>query len=280
MPKRIEHSDPVHPGAGGRAGRDGSRVQDRERRDLHGKANWLSDLVLDGRFWRLSGDPRCSAVGIRPVTDYPIFEGAFEIRARGSGRVLSGRFPYNRTATVRSSGRTRKERFSSGSLSWQTREFQRVQNELSSLVRDTAAEVREALEDEMERRNTFLLVGHSYDRTIADMRGGGLKVKHTAAAVEIEAALPDPDKMPSWVRDSVLAVEGGQLRGISPGFQVPARGGEKLIPEPGNPGVMIREITDAVAFEYSLVARPAYSGTKVDARADDPALTARRRLWL
>ena len=126
-----------------------------------------------------------------------------------------------------------------------------------------------------------MLVGHSYDRAIADMRSGTLTVKHTAAAVEIEAALPDGDKMPSWVRDAVLAVEGGQLRGISPGFQVPAKGGERLIPEPGNPGVMIREIEDAVAFEYSLVARPAYSGTDVDARADDPALTgARRRLWL
>ena len=215
------------------------------------------------------------------ASDFPIFDGAFEVRARGSGRVLSGRFPYGRTATVRSGGRVRKERFKSGSLSWQVREFDKVQAELGALVKDTAAEVREALEDELERRNSFLLIGHSYDRAIADMSSGTLKVKHTAAAVEIEAALPDPDRMPSWVRDAVLAVEGGQLRGISPGFQVPAKGGERLIPEPGNPGVMIREIEDAVAFEYSLVARPAYSGTDVDARADDPALTGRRRrLWL
>ena len=79
----------------------------------------------------------------------------------------------------------------------------------------------------------------------------------------------------------MLAVEAGLLRGISPGFQVGVKGGERLIPEPGNPGVMIREITDAVAFEYSIVARPAYSGTEVDARADDPALTgSRRRVWL
>ena len=214
--------------------------------------------------------------------DFPIFDGAFEVRARGSGRVLSGRFPYNRTATVRSSGRARKERFKSGSLRWQVEEFQKVQAELGAMVKDTAATVRrELLEDELERRNTFMLVGHSYDRAIADMRSGTLTVKHTAAAVEIEAVLPDGDKMPSWVRDAVLAVEGGQLRGISPGFQVPAKGGERLIPEAGNPGVSIREITDAVAFEYSLVARPAYSGTDVDARADDPALTSsRRRLWL
>ena len=215
------------------------------------------------------------------ASDFPIFDGAFEIRARGSGRVLSGRFPYNRTATVRSGGRVRKERFKSGSLSWQTREFAKVQGELSALVKDTAAEVREALEDQLERRNSFLLTGHDYNRAIADMSSGTLTVKHTAAAVEIEALLPDPDRMPSWVRDAVLAVEGGQLRGISPGFQVPAKDGERMIPEPGNPGVMIREITDAVAFEYSLVARPAYSGTDVAARADDPAFTApRRRLWL
>ena len=217
------------------------------------------------------------------ASDFPIFDGSFEIRARGSGRVLSGRFPYNRTATVRSSGRARKERFKSGSLRWQVREFDKVQAELGAMVEGTADKVqRELLEDELERRNTFMLVGHSYDRAIADMRSGTLTVKHTAAAVEIEAALPDGDKMPSWVRDAVLAVEGGQLRGISPGFQVPAKGGERLVPEPGNPGVMIREIEDAVAFEYSLVARPAYSGTDVDARADDPALTAprRRRLWL
>ena len=88
--------------------------------------------------------------------------------------------------------------------------------------------------------------------------------------------------MPSWVRDAVLAVEAGQLRGISPGFQVPAKGSERLIPEPGNPGVMIREITDAVAFEYSLVARPAYSGTDVAARADERhgGAFGRRRVWL
>ena len=212
------------------------------------------------------------------AADYPILDGHLEVRARGSGRVLSGRFPYGRTATVRSRGRVRKERFAPGALAWQVREFEKLQKEAAELV---GKAVDAALEDALERRNTFLLVGHTYDKTLADMRSGSLTVKHTAAAVEIEAALPDPDRMPSWVRDAVLAVEAGQLRGISPGFQVPAKGGERLIPEPGNPGVMIREITDAVAFEYSLVARPAYSGTDVAARAEDPALTgSRRRVWL
>ena len=185
--------------------------------------------------------------------DYPmILYGHLEVRARGSGRVLSGRFPYGRTATVRAGGRVRKERFAPGALAWQVVEFEKLQAQAAKAV---GKAVDAALEDALERRNTFLLVGHSYDRSLADM---------------------------SWVRDAVLAVEAGQLRGISPGFQVPAaKGGERLIPEPGNPGVMIREITDAVAFEYSLVARPAYSGTDVDARAEDPALTgSRRRIWL
>ena len=42
--------------------------------------------------------------------------------------------------------------------------------------------------------------------------------------------------MPSWVRDAVLAIRGGQLRGVSPGFQVTIQGRGKiaLIPEGGS----------------------------------------------
>ena len=217
------------------------------------------------------------------MTDYPILDGSLEIRARGAGRVLSGRFPYGSTATIRSSGTVRKERFAAGSMSWQVREFEKLQAELGRVMQGSVDRARrEILEEQLERRNTHLLAGHSYDRAIADMRTGNLKVRHTREAVEIEAELPPESRQPSWVRDAVLAVEGGQLRGISPGFQVPAgKGGERLVPEEGNPGVMVREITDAVVFEYSLVARPAYASTEVDARADDPAETPRRRrLWL
>ena len=218
--------------------------------------------------------------------DLIVFDGAFEVRARGAGRVLSGKFPYNKTATVKSSGRARKERFKSGSMSWQVKEFQKLQGELAGVMKSSLDEARkqiliEQLEDAIEKRNTFLLVGHSYDRTIADMRSGTLVVNHKRDAVELEAELPADDAMPSWVRDAVLAVQGRQLRGISPGFQVP-RGGEKLIKEDPSMGdSMIREITDAVVFEYSLVARPAYAGTDVDARADHPGTSSRRRrVWL
>ena len=204
-----------------------------------------------------------------------------EIRARGGRSMMRAVFPYNRTATIKAGGRVRKERFRSGSMSWQVREFEKLQAELSATVEGAIDQARrEVLEEALERRNTHLLVGHDFNRAIADMRTGNLRVKHTAAAVELEADLPEESMQPSWVRDSVLAVQGGQLRGISPGFNVTAKGGESLLPEPGNPGVMIREIEDAVVYEYSLVARPAYGGTKVDARADDPQSTKRRRVWL
>ena len=220
--------------------------------------------------------------------DYPILDGGFEIRARGGSRILSGKFPYEKTATIRAAGRVRKERFKSGSMSWQVKEFEKLQAELAETIsatmdKATKAQRIEALEDAIERRNTHLLVGHDYNRAVADMRTGNLSVKHTRAAVEIEAELPPDGEQPSWIRDAVLGVKGGMLRGVSPGFQVSAKGAERLIPEPGNPGVMIREIEDAVVFEYSLVARPAYASTSVNARADDPddpEEPRRKRLWL
>ena len=117
------------------------------------------------------------------MNDDPIvFDGALEIRARDrGGRVLSGRFPLNKTATVRSGGRVRKERFAPDSMSWQVREFQKLQAELADVANQKIAQVQkeiliEQLEDAIEKRNTFLLVGHSYDRAIADMRSGTLAV--------------------------------------------------------------------------------------------------------
>lgn len=218
-----------------------------------------------------------------------IFDGGLEIRRVGGGRILSGRFPLGRTATVRSSGRVRKERFKAGnggsSMSWQHREFQKIQAKLAEDISGIADDVLAGLEDELEKRNTFLLAGHSYDRTIADTLTGNLSLTFSDDAVNFAATLPDEANMPSWVRDSILGVEGGQIRGISPGFQVPTKGAERLIPEPGNPGVFIRQIEDSVVFEYSLVSRPAYSGTDITARnhavhATGDAKPQRGTLWL
>ena len=218
--------------------------------------------------------------------DYPVLLGEIEVRARGGGggRTLSAVFSYGKTATRSSAGRVRKERFASGSLSWQVREFEKLQVEAAELVKSSidaaTKQMRlEALEDAMERRNTHLLVGHDYNRAIADMRSGTLAVEHTADAVNLTATLPDEGAAASWIEDAVKGIRGKQVRGVSPGFQVPAKGGERLVPEEGPGGSMVREILDAVAFEYSLVSRPTYAGTSVDTRAweDQPR---RRRRWL
>ena len=208
--------------------------------------------------------------------DSIIHDGALEVRRVGGSRILSGSFPLGRTATVRSSGRVRKERFARGrggrSMSWQVREFEKLQKKLADDIGKITDDVLAELEDSIEKRNTFLLVGHSYDRTIADMKTGNLALDFSDDFVKFSATLPAEADMPSWIRDAVLAVDGGQLRGISPGFSVPVKGAERLIPEPGNPGVFIREIVDSVVYEFSLVARPAYSGTTIDARNDERAV--------
>ena len=218
-----------------------------------------------------------------------VFDGGLEIRRAGGRRYLSGSFPLGRQATMRSSGRVRKERFRRGnggsSMSWQFREFQKVQAKLSQDIGKIADDVIAELEDELLKRNTHLLVGHSYDRAIADTITGNLALEYTDDAVKFVATLADEVDMPSWVKDAVLAVDGGQIRGVSPGFQVPGKGSERLIPEPNNPGIFIREIEDAVVYEYSLVSRPAYSGTELTARHDavngaQDAKPGRATLWL
>ena len=91
------------------------------------------------------------------------------------------------------------------------------------------------------------------------------------------------------MRDSILC-HGGRPGWwhFSPGFRVPPQSAvpnaEELIPEPGNPGVQIRVIRQAVLYELSLVTRPAYPETIVDLRAEnegqDEVLIRRRRPWL
>lgn len=208
------------------------------------------------------------------------FDGGLEIRQRGAARVLAGSFPLGRTATIRSSGRVRKERFARGrggvSVSWQYRRFQELQRELSETISATIDESLkmkriEALEDEILKRNSHFLIGHSYDRPVADTLSGNLSLAFSDDAVEILATLPAEEDMPTWTRDLVLSIRNGQKLGISPGFQVPAKGAERFVKEEGG-DALIREIEDSVVFEWSAVSRPAYSGTEVDARADDSAV--------
>ena len=103
-------------------------------------------------------------------------------------------------------------------------------------------------------------------------------------AVTFEARLPDDP--PSWVIDAERAIAAGLMTGLSPGFTVPPASAvpdaERLENEPGNPGVQIRIIREAVLREFSVVTAPAYADAVVDLRNDHPTPghNRRRRIWL
>ena len=181
------------------------------------------------------------------------------LELRQDGAELTGSFPYDREAVIADRGRRRKEKVA-------PRAF------------------RFAVED--PEREINLLRGHSFDQPLASKRAGTLELIDSDDALSFRATLPPEAERPTWVQDTVLAVRGGLVRGVSPGFRVPppdvVPGAETLIPEPGNPGVQIRVIRAAVLFELSLVTRPAYPETEVDARSEAFGVhrPAMPRVWL
>ena len=224
--------------------------------------------------------------------EFPWFEpGELEIRAKGGRRSLRGRFPYSPgpgrgVATVRDRGRVRKERIEADAFGWQMREFAKVQADLARVIEESVDQARiELLRQELERRNVHVLAGHSYDKPLGDLRSGTAKITSDADAVAFEVDLPDESDMPSYMLDMVRQIRAGLAGGVSPGFRVPPRdvvpNAEGLEPEPGNPGVQVRVIRQAVLSEISIVTRPAYSETDIAARAFEPAPAVRqRRVWL
>ena len=191
------------------------------------------------------------------MTVYSIFDGELEIRRAGPIRTLRGRFNYGSMATIRDRGRVRKERFEPGAF-------------------------RYAIED--ESRAIDVLVGHDFGKPLASRKAGTLTIRDGDKAVEFEAELPDDP--PSWVIDAERAIAAGLMTGLSPGFTVPpasaVRDAERLEDEPGNPGVQIRVIREAVLREFSIVTAPAYADAAVDLRAGNLAKGNNRRwrIWL
>ena len=165
---------------------------------------------------------------------------------RQRGRILAGSFPYAKFATVSDRGRRRKESIA-------PRAF------------------RYAVDDDLHEID--LLRGHDFDSPLGSKQSGTLDLDDTVEGLSFEARLPTEARQPTWMRDTVLAVRSGLIRGISPGFRVPptsaVANAETLIPEAGNPGVFIRQINEAVLFELSLVTRPSYVETSVDVRSAD-----------
>ena len=222
---------------------------------------------------------------------YAVWEGSLEVRQRGAGRVLGGSFPYGKTGTVHNGAggrRTRKERIGPDAFGWQLREFAKLQEEMAVMVGQTVNQARmEIIQEQLERRNVHILAGHDFNRVLGDMKRGTARVTSTRESLDFEVDLPDDEMMPTYMLDVVRQVQTGRAGGISPGFMMPPKSinpnAETILPEPGNPGVDIRVINDAILAEASIVSRPVYGSTTVDLRAEQEAvlyLPSLETLWL
>ena len=181
------------------------------------------------------------------MEEYGAWPGELEIRRVGGASFIKGVFPYNKRGTTNDRTRVRKEVFAPRAFAF-------------------------AIEQETTRK-IDLLVGHDFGKPIASRQSGTLTIADSAESVTFEATLPDDSMAPSWVRDVVMAIQNGTMIGLSPGFRVPPKSAvpnaEQLVPEPGNPGVMIRQVNDAVLREFSIVTAGIYDDAMVELRAED-----------
>lgn len=178
-------------------------------------------------------------------------EGSLELRKRASGALaLRGKFPYNSRAVLSDGGRTgrpRKEQFAPGAF-------------------------RYSVENQQE---VHLLIGHSFDRPLASRGAGSLVLEDKDDALSFEATIAPEMQEVSWVQDFFAAFNAGLIVGLSPGFRIPPQrtvpNAEEVTEEdPAEGNALIRTIFQAILFELSLVTRPAYSETEVEARNWDP----------
>lgn len=219
-------------------------------------------------------------------------EWKLEVRRKGDRTSLRGSFPYNSPATVKNTGRNRKEVFKPGAFTHSIKRMEAAKSELRKVVASGAkpgSKELHAARVEVSNSNIHVLVGHSYQRNLGDAASGLVELEDDSRALKMRVRLPPRDSMPAYVREAVEAVEAGLLTGISPGFFMPPRGinpaAQRFIPEPGNPAVAIREISDAILVELSLVARAAYSETALSIRAaceykGSITRPRKRRIWL
>ncbi|MZR15039.1 hypothetical protein GQE99_18625 [Maritimibacter sp. DP07] len=178
---------------------------------------------------------------------YGFHNGGLEVRRKPDGGArLSGRFPYNSRAVLSDGGRTgrpRKEQFASGAF-------------------------RHSVENDQE---VHLLVGHSFDRPLASRGAGSMKLTDTDDALTFSAEIAPALMEVGYVRDALAGLAAGLIIGISPGFRIPpertVKDAETIKEEPPEEGqALIRTIHEAILYELSLVTRPAYSETQVEAR--------------
>lgn len=196
-----------------------------------------------------------------------IYAAGLEVRQEEDGSAtLSGRFPYNSTATVSDGGRRgrpRKERF-------KPRAFQHR-------VEDPDAEIH-------------LLAGHDFNRPMASKLSESLELEDSDDALTFQAKIKPEVAQTQHVRDTLALISAGLAVGISPGFRIPperaVEDAEEIVeeedaPEEGKHRAEIREIKAALLYELSVVTRPSYeeSEVKVESRSKQPVRRAAAWRW-
>ena len=170
-----------------------------------------------------------------------------EVRAKGSSRIVSGSFPYNSRAVLSDGGkrgRPRKEFFAPNAFKF-------------------------SVDENIE---VHVLVGHSFDKPLASRSAGTLILEDTPRALNFEATITPEIANTSHAKDTLAMLGAGLIAGISPGFRIPP---ERTVPnaeevfeeDPAEGDALVRQINDAILFELSLVTRPAYPETQVEARS-------------
>ncbi len=179
-------------------------------------------------------------------------DGGLELRKRASGAMsLAGRFPYNKRAVLSDggrSGRPRKEVIAPRAFSYRV----------------------DRLEEDIH-----LLVGHSYDRPLASRKAGTLDLKDGNDALTFTATITPEMQEVSYVRDFLAGLAANLIIGISPGFRIPPKRAveeaekvedEGSDPENGEHNAIIRTVLQALLYGLSVVTRPAYDETQLEAR--------------
>ncbi len=120
------------------------------------------------------------------------------------------------------------------------------------------------------------MAGHSFDKALASSGAGSLDLIDTDDALTFSAEISPELADVSYVRDALAGLAAGLIVGISPGFRIPP---ERTVPnaesveeeDPAEGTALIRTIHAAILFELSLVTRPAYSETQIEARNWSPS---------
>lgn len=180
--------------------------------------------------------------------------GELEVRRDGGGGTrLRGRFPYGVPAVLSDGGRTgrpKKEVFAPRAFAYR--------------VNDPTKEIH-------------LLLGHDFGQPLASKMTHTLTLRDTVEALLLEATISPAIADTSFGRDALAMIGAGLAFGISPGFRmpperaVPLAEAETITEEPDKPDegmhrAIIRTIRQALLYELSVVTRPAYKESQIEAR--------------